>query len=299
MTSYGNNLNASVTSYDELICLYNKNLLNDYIKLMNNISENHKPLIHHLFQRYELENIKVILRTICYERSKEEASRLLFPLNKYQTISIDKLLEGKDLFDFIHRLKGTWYYDPLDNSAYRFENEGETFPLEIALDLEYYERLWEIASSLKRKDKRIAKSFIGLQLDALNILWIIRFKENYHFSPEEILNYSLINGSFISPKKRKILAYSLDQKGIINNLNGTPYKEILNGIDDPEITYALLLQYIFWLAKKNWIGSPFQIGIILDYIFFKEIEIRNLIIITEAKKIGFSIENIHRYLVNV
>ena len=124
-------------------------------------------------------------------------------------------------------------------------------------------------------------------------------KENYHFSPEEILNYSLTNGSFISPKKRKNLAYSLDQKDIINNLNRTPYKEILNGIDDPEITYAVLLQYIFWLTKKNWISNPFQIGIILDYIFFKEIEVRNLIIITEAKKIGFSTENINRYLVNV
>jgi V/A-type H+-transporting ATPase subunit C len=296
-TSYGKDLDESIHSYDELTSLYLRNLLNDYTKLIDNISIDHKPLVHHLYQRYELENIKVVLRTICYERSKKEASKLLFPLLKYQTVSIDRLLEAKDLFDFINRLKATWYFDPLDNSAYRFEKEGETFPLEIALDLRYYAGLWEIVSSLKRKDKKNARSLIGIQLDALNILWIIRFKESYHFSPEEILNYSLTYGSYISQKKRKKLAYSIDQKDIISNLDNTPYKGILNDIDDPEITYAVLLQYIFYQAKKNWIANPFQIGIILDYLFFKEIEVRNLITITEAKKIGLPTEKINRYLV--
>ncbi|MGA1865180.1 MAG: V-type ATPase subunit [bacterium] len=298
-TSYGKDLDESIHSYDELTRIYYRNLLNDYIKLIDNISINHKTLVNHLYQRYELENIKVILRTICYERSKKEAFELLFPLDKYQTVSIDRLLDSKDLLDFIDRLKDTWYYDPLDNSSYRFEKEGETFPLEIALDLRYYARLWEIVSSLKRDDQKNAKSLIGIQLDALNILWIIRFKESYRFSPEEILNYSLTNGSFITPKKRKRLAYSIDQRNIINNLNGTPYNKLLNEIDDPEIAYTVLLQYIFYQAKKNWIANPFQIGIILDYLFFKEIEVRNLITITEARKIGLSTEKMNGYLIEL
>ena len=298
-TPYGKYLDESINSYDGLTRIYHKNILNDYIKLIDNISINHKPLVHHLYQKYELENIKVVLRTICYEKSKKETFGLLFPLNKYQTVSIDRLIDAKDLLDFINRLKGTWYYDPLDNSAYRFEKEGETLPLEIALDLRYYAKLWEIVSSLKRDDKKNAKFLIGIQLDALNILWIIRFKENYHFSPEEILNYSLNNGSFISPKKRKKLAYSIDQRNIINNLNGTPYNKILRETDDPEIAYAVLLQYIFYQAKKNWIANPFQIGIILDYLFFKEIEVRNLITITEARKIGLPTEKMNGYLIEL
>jgi vacuolar-type H+-ATPase subunit C/Vma6 len=75
--------------------------------------------------------------------------------------------------------------------------------------------------------------------------------------------------------------------------------EILNGIDDSEITYAVLLQYIFYQAKKNWIANPFQIGIILDYLFFKEIGVRNLNTITEAKKIGLPTEKINMYLLEL
>jgi vacuolar-type H+-ATPase subunit C/Vma6 len=127
---------------------------------------------------------------------------------------------------------------------------------------------------------------------------MIRFKENYHFSPEEVLNYSLLYGRFITPKKRKKMAFSIDKSAIINNLDHTPYKGILDGIDDPGLYYTVLLKYMVCLAKKNWTRNPFQIGIILDYLIFKETEVKNLIIITEAKRLGFSIDTVNPYLVN-
>jgi len=297
-TSYGKKMNGSIDSYEELIRVYYSHLFHDYIKMIANVSGGHKHLVYHLYQRYELENIKVVLRSICHGRPRESTSGLLFPINKYQSIPTDTLLDSKDIHDLIHRLKGTWYFDPLNHSAYRFEQEGETFPLEAALDLRYYERLWEILSSLKQKDKRIAGSLIGAQLDALNILWMIRFKENYRFSPEEILNYSLTHGRFITPKKRKEMAFSIDKNEIVNHLDHTPYKKILKGIQDAEFVYKILLQYIFSMAKKNWAGNPFQIGVILDYLIFKEMEVRNLITITEAKRIGFASEKLNQYLVN-
>ena len=297
-TPYGEFINGSVCSTDELMRIYHERLFHDYIKVMANVSGEQRRLVHHLYQRYELENIKVILRSICHGTPRQSTSKLLFPFNRYQSISPDTLLDSRDLFDLIQRLKGTWYYDPLDHSAYRFEQEGETFPLEVALDLRYFERLWEIVSSLKRRDRRIAGSLIGAQLDALNILWMIRFKENYHFSPEEILNYSLSHGRFITSKKRKQMAFSIDKSEMINHLDHTPYKKILRGVRDPELAYTILLQYIYFLAKKNWVEIPFQIGVILDYIIFKEMEVRNLIAITEAKRIGFSSEKLSQYLVN-
>jgi len=298
-TPYTEGLINTPHTYTELSVVYYKNLFSDYNKLINNSSGIHRLLIHHLYRRYELENIKVILRMICYEMMKKQAHTLLFPFDRYQGISVDELLESKDFFDFIKRLKGTWYFDPLDNSAYRFEKERETFPLEMALDLRYYEILWKIVSSLKGRDKRMALSLIGAKLDMINILWIIRFKENYQFLPEEILNYSLTSGIFIDQKKRKSLAYSIDRKSIVENLKNTPYEGIIKGIEDLDAAHSCLLKYIIHLAKKNWTGSPFQIGVLLDYLLFKEIEVRNLVIITEAKKINSSMQNIKAYLVNV
>ena len=297
-TPYGKDMDQSIDSYEALSLSYSKNLLNQYTKLMNHASGNPRLLIYHLYQRYEMENLKLALRAVCYDMPKEKAFRLLLPLTRYQTIFPDRLIEANCLSDLIQQLKGTWYFDPLDNAAYRFENDGETFPLEMALDLQYYERLWKIASSLRRHDRKIAKDLIGIRLDELNILWICRFKESYHFSPEEILNYSLINGSFINQKRRKGLAYSIDQKDIVDRLKDTPYYGILNDISDPEVADSVLLGYLLRLAKRNWSSSPFQIGTILDYLIFKEIEVRDLRIITEGKNMSFPVESIKRHLVN-
>jgi len=297
-TSYHKDIGDGISSYDELIEIIYRKLFEDYIKLIDSLSARIRQLILHLYQRYELENLKVILRSICYSRQTKPIKKLLFPLIKYHTFFEDDLLRSKDIIELVLKLKGTWYYEPLDNSLYRFESEGETFPLEMALDLTYYKQLWENVSSLSRKDQKIAKAILGTQMDALNILWIIRFKERYHFSPEEILNYSLANGTHISKKVRKQLAYSIDQRDIVSHLEGTPYGKILQGTDDPEISYVRLLQYTLFLVQKNWHRCPFQIGTILDYIFFKEMEIKDLITITEGKRIGISEKNINIYMVH-
>jgi len=297
-TSYGTRIDEHLSSFDDLISLYHTNLFEIYVKLIDSISGNIRRLVHHFYQRYELENLKVILRTICYNLQAESAQKLLLPVTKYATFSANELLAAKNITELIERLKGSWYYEPLENSLYRFENEGETFPLEMALDLSYYKHLWEIISSLVRKDKKIAKTLLGVHLDALNIVWIIRFKESYRFSPEEILNYTLANGRHISKKVRKRLAYSISVNDIIENLEGTPYKYFLQGMNDPEIGYIKLLKYILKLVKSNWSRYPFQIGTILDYIIFIEMELRDLITITEGIRIGISKENIIRYVVN-
>ncbi|MGA1842101.1 MAG: V-type ATPase subunit [bacterium] len=297
-TPYCKNIDKGISSYDELIEIYYKNILGEYIKVIDSISINIKRLICQLYQRYELENLKVILRAICYCRQSDKIKRLFFPLIKYTSFSTSDLIASKNLSEIINKLKGTWYYEPLINSFYRFESEGESFPLEMALDLTYYNHLWDIVSSLSRQDQKIAKNILGLQLDALNIIWIIRFKERFLFSPEEILNYSLINGKYISKNIRKKMAYSVNQKDIISNLEGTPYKEILKGIDDPEIGYIKLLQYILILVRRNWNRYPFQIGTILGYIFLKETEIKDLITITEGKRIGIHEKNINPFMVH-
>ncbi|MBN2372671.1 V-type ATPase subunit [bacterium] len=297
-TAYSKYLEKDVDSYDELIGIYYISLFKDYIKLIDSLSGKIKDLVYYFYRRYELENLKIIIRMVCYNRQSEKIKPLLFPLMKYQSFLIDELIDSKDLTDLIQRLKGTWYFEPLENAFYRFEKEGDIFPLEMALDLTYYKRLWEIVSLLARKDKKITMSLLGIWLDIVNILWIMRFKENYHFSPEEILNYSLGDGRFISKKIRNKLAYSIDRSDIIANLEGTPYKAVLDGTDDFEKGRVRLLQYALSLAKKNWHGFPFQIGIIFDYILFKDMEVKDLITLTEAKRTGFSPEKAKKYLVN-
>jgi len=315
-TSYGAAFSLFPASYDGLIKVYYYDLFDCYRKVIRAISGsgNRKRLVRHLYQKYELENLKTILRIVGQERPREKMEEILLPTGNQPFVSDDgilvsdhthgrsfseeALLHAKSMEEILSQLKKTCYYRPLKNALYRFEEEKETFPLEMALDLSYYNQLWKITSSLSRGEQKIVRSILGIQMDILNIIWIFRFKEVYHFSPEEILNYGLMEGCHISPELRKKLAYSVDRKDVVTNLAGTPYKSLLADIKDSEASSVQLWRYLLTIIKKNWQGFPFHIGTVLDYILFKEVEVNTLISITEAKRLNFSREMMADYLIN-
>ena len=300
-TSFGLKWKNCPSSFDGLLQLYYEDLVSCYDKAIGMLSGNNRNLIQHLYQKFELENLKVILRILNNEKCNNnlpESLPYLYSLKpQIASFSIDDVLEAKNINEVINCLQGTWYYEPLKHSLHRYTLEKETFPLEMALELFYYKRLWQQILCLSYQDRKIAKKIFGVQYDILNITRIFRFKKLYHFSPEEIFNYSLMHGAYLSAHIRLKLAYSIDYEDIVNNLTGTPYKELLAYSDDPETWYTKLLSYELSLAKKNWQRNPFQIGTILDYLIFKESEIKDLISITEAQRLGLSYEAIKDYLI--
>ena len=299
-TSYGLKWKNYPDTFDGLIQMYYEDLFSSYDTIIKMLSGPKEKLVRHLYQKYELENLKAVLRLVCNNQSNkkliQKTTYLLPHKKKASSFSFQALLEAKDMTEFTNLLSGTWYFEPLKNSLYRFAAEKETFPLEISLDLSYYNRLWRYIQSLSCQDRKIAQRILGVQFDILNIFWIFRFKKMYHFSPEEILNYSLMHGIHLSASIRLKLAYSSDYNDMIHNLTGTPYKKLLGYGNDPEIDYTKLVCYKLSLAKRNWQRCPFQIGTVLDYLLFKETEIKDLISITEANRLCLSYERIKDYL---
>ncbi|MEW6380322.1 MAG: V-type ATPase subunit [bacterium] len=298
-TAYGPLLGQVAASYDGLIQLFYQDLFDCYAKVIRSLPGNRRRLIQHLYQKYELENLKAIVRTICQGKSKDGVEQLLVPIVEPQSFSPEALLHSRSMEEVLIQLRRTCYYRPLKNALYRFEEEKETFPLEMALDLSYYNQLWKIIASLSRGERKIVRSILGIQMDILNITWIFRFKDIYHFSPEEILNYGLTQGCHISPELRKKLAFSVDRKDVITNLAMTPYKVLLDNPDirDAETCSILLWRYLRAEAGRNWLGFPFHIGVVLAYVLFKEIEVRDLISITEAKRLNLSREMLIDHLI--
>ncbi|MCL6584079.1 MAG: V-type ATPase subunit [bacterium] len=285
-TSYGPLLGKVEASFDGLIQMFYQELFDCYHKVINSLSGNRRRLIQHLYQKYELENLKAIVRTICQGKPKKELERVLLPIEETVSFSQQALLQSNSLEEVLIQLRRTCYHSSLRSALYRFEEERDSFPLEMALDLSYYNQLWKIISTLSRREQKIVRSILGVQMDILNITWTFRFKEVYHFSPEEILNYGLMQGCHISPERRKKLAFSVDRKDVVSNLALTPYQTLLANLEDIEACSTQLHSYLLNLARKNWQGVPFHLGTVLDYVFFKEMEVKNLISLTEAKRMN-------------
>jgi V/A-type H+-transporting ATPase subunit C len=270
----------------------------DYDKTIQAVTGESQKFFILLYQKYELINLKTILRGICSHVAPEHVAALLLPTERHTLFSKEKLLALHTVQEVVEQLRKTFFEYPLNQSLHRFEKENEFFPIEMALDLHYYHTLWEEILKLPKEELEIVKKLMGLVTDVLNVSWIIRFKEQYRFSPEEILNYTIQHGYTFTFRDRWNLARLQDAKEILAYLKNTQFSKAITGDESLNTLHVVLTRYVVTQLRKYFIGYPFQIGVILGYVLLKEFEMTDLITIAEAKKYGFSLEQGQKYIVN-
>lgn len=288
----------SEASLPELTTILYKSLFTDYEKTIHALTGETQKFFILLYQKYELINLKTILRGICAEVAPDQIAPLLLPTERYTLFAKEKLLAFRNVHDVVEHLQGTFFEYPLNRALHRFEKEKEFFSLEMALDLHYYRTLWDNITKLPKEEEKIVKQLLGMFIDVLNISWIIRFKEQYHFSPEEILNYTIHHGYAFTLKERRLLAESREAGEVLANLKTTQYGKAISGDEPLNTLHIVLIRYVVTRVRKYFSGQPFQLGVILGYLFLKEFEISDLITIAEAKKYEFSLEQSKEYVIN-
>jgi len=275
-----------------------QDLFLDYHKTIRSVDKGARDFLILCYQKYELLNLKMILRGIISHVPADNIAVLLLPTERYTLFSKDALLNCQDVHAVIDHLQGTFFQYPLNLALRRFDEEQEFFPLEMALDLHYYNSLWDKLGELSDADKTIVKEIIGILLDILNITWIIRFKEHYHFSPEEILNYTIQHGQSFRLKERRSFSEAHETSDILELLKTTPYGKALPNNVQLNTLHVTLSRYFIGRLQKFFSGDPFQMGIIIGYLLLKEFEISDMLTIAEAKRYGFSLEQSRHYVIH-
>ncbi len=289
---------ASELSLPSFAGILYRNLFTDYHKTIRSVDKGARDFLILCYHKYELSNLKMILRGIISHVPAEQISALLLPTERYTLFSKDALLGCQDVHAVIDHLQGTFFQYPLNLALRRFDEEQEFFPLEMALDLHYYHSLWEKLASMPDSDQAIVKEIVGILLDILNITWIIRFKEHYHFSPEEILNYTIQHGHSFRLKERRSLSEARETNDIVEFLKTTPYGKALAGDVQLSTLHVMLSRYFIGRLQKFFSGDPFQIGIIIGYLLLKEFEVSDMLTIAEAKRYGFSLDQSRHYVIH-
>ncbi len=276
-----------------------RSLFQDYEKTIRALDRSLQPFFILFYQKYELTNLKTILRGIFSRAAPEDVQVLLLPSGRYTLFSKDALLSFRNVQDVITHLQGSFFEYPLNRALHRVEEEQEIFPLEMALDLHYYHTLWDAMKQLPSAEQKIIRKLLGIWLDILNLSWIARFKEEYHFSPEEILNYTIHHGANFKLKDRRQLSEAKNADAILEFLQTTVYGKGLPKQLELSTLHILLSRYLIAQLRTYFSGNPFQVGVILGYLWLKEFEIFDIISIAEAKKYGLSLEESQQYVIHM
>jgi V/A-type H+-transporting ATPase subunit C len=268
------------------------NLAQAFLKVRRGLKKRESRFLEHLVHRLEAENLKVVLRALHQGLEPLQAGGRLLPLGTLSPLNCQDLLRQGSIPRLVDALAHTIWGPPLSRGLSRFVKENDLFPLEMSLDLFVYATLWQGLAGLSRSDRRIAGEILGTLVDITNITWAGRFRDLYVFPAEETYQYLIEAGSFSSAAARRDLAFASNTGEMILRLPRPTYVELLQGASDRAEVEARLRQH--WLAtlENRLAQPPFQIGLPVTYLFFKELEVDNLITLFNGMALNLPAERV-------
>jgi len=264
-----------------------------------------RPLVKQLYRYFEVGNLKAILRSIATVSSWnaemalwDRVREVLFPLGSSSVLPVQAMMESGSIGSAVDLLRGTPYEDVLSFAMKRYSAEQNLFPLEVALDLSYWRRLWAEAGKLTGQDHEQGVKIIGSLLDMNNLMWAFRYKVYHKLSEEELINYTLPFGHRVRDEDLRAIAAGADIAAIVSRIypSITDVNTLLErpqaGLPKLEI---LLKRQLMKQCMSAFLGSPFHIGIPLAFLVLSDLEIQDLVVLIEAKS-SYSSEEEYRPL---
>lgn len=234
--------------------------------------------------RHEIENLKILIRGVHAQAAWERIAPYIVPLAELATIDPRELARATDLPDLVARLAGSRYGVAANSAQHRLESAGP-FALEVALELDHYERLWAATATLRPGDANLARQLLGVLYDILNLGWVAHYRDVWTLSPEEILNYTLRQGRWVTLDIRRRLAEDR-AGGWQHALAATPYAELAAAVEAHGFDAATAAFWRFFgqQIQNTLSGYPFHIAVPLGVLMMQEIEIRDLRVLLAAKR---------------
>lgn len=309
-TAYGpylDSLKDKEINPKRVISQIKRKLADAFYSVVQMAPENSRPLVKQLYRYYETGNLKALLRalvtvpswntteTTLWDRVRD----VLFPMGSAAVLPAQAMVESGSVATAVDLLRGTAYEETLSFAMRRYSAEQNLFPLEVALDLGYWRRLWAETKKLSGQDREQGTKIIGAFMDMNNLMWAIRYRMYHKLSEEEIINYTLPFGYRVQDTDIRAIAAGADIASIVTRIY-PDITDVSTLLENPQTGLPRLEhQFKRQLMKQclaAFVGNPFHIGIPLAFLIMSDFEVQDLIVLIEAKSSGIPDEEYRPFL---
>jgi len=249
-----------------------------------------------LRQKLEIEQLKTALR-IWHRRLPVAWEDYIDKTGSGSTLDFGKLVDAENIEEFILLLDDSPYKRALMSGREQFKREGKLFFLEVALDMDYYDRIAAAISRLSPADRRVASRIIGVEIDIENINLLLRFRKYYSRNMSEMLDWFIPGGLRLNKDHVRSSYTSNGITQVVNSLSLGPYSRIKGIFEE---NFFLIESFLYGLLAKEVKGAlsgfPFTIGTAMAYLVSSRRQAGLLVSILYAKAYGHSKENIMQSL---
>lgn len=282
------------------------NIVRAYRKVLSFLDPSARDLLSTLLGRWDVFNVKTILRGAHNHVSLDEVKASLMPAGFISSAEFEALARFDDVRAIIDTMVmwGLTYAAPLRQAYPEYSKENDLALLELALDRQYSE--WAAGRLVgEATDVEVARRVLGLQVDTANLVMVFRLlKADVESARAE--RYFLEGGRAIRKDLYLELARLSDVDEVLDRLKASPYADALDSaavayLEDQSITVfeRALEEQMMRRALLSGIRDPHGVGVAIAYLYGKQNEITNLRIIVKGKAVGMPADRVRKELILV
>jgi V/A-type H+/Na+-transporting ATPase subunit C len=292
-TPYKEDIADSSTRYGGIQCVeyaLRRNYTRTFRKIMRIVKgEPAETYIRIFLDRWDVQNVKTILRGKSFHIPQDEVFECLVPAGDLDDVTLGEMIKQPDVKAVIDLL-ATWrvpYAKPLTRHFKEYADERNLIVLENALDRFYYQKGLEAVQG-DDYDERLVRDMLTTEIDVINVKTVLRLIRD-KIAPADAGKYLIDGGRRL---RRGFLMSMLDAKTLeaaVDLLKGTRYEflaevpeEFFKGEKVSEFEKQLD-RYLIARGLKAVNGDPLSIAVAVGYYWAKYIEITNLRIIARCK----------------
>jgi len=273
-----------------------------YINIIKSSPERSEDFLRLHITRFEVENIKTLIKAVMTRLSREQKlSKIYLSAEGFlkKRAVFEEAAEATDVKEVVTAFDKTQYGATLKMGLDSYEENGATACLDVLLDKQYYEKLYDAYQALPTKDKAHAYFYASTEIDSYVLLTLLRAKnlkydvnwlrlavptQKYKL-PEETVEAMVTADNFDSALKiaqqtyyGRFFSKSQTSEETVANAENTFKKALLNH------------------AKEGRLTELFNIGAALAFMTQKGAEVNNLIVASLGVEAALTPEEIQRQM---
>lgn len=279
-----------------------QNLAQTYSDVISFSGGHLRELIATYLHRWDIYNLKTVLRGKLTSTPIDEISEILIPAGSLKGEFFNQLIQTsswEELIELLRQQKVIYVDEELLRTAI---SSGKLAALEDNLDKDYYELLLHSIKKTAMSEKRFS-DFVRREIDIVNLKTLVKLKSEGS-SGEALSQYFVRGGRELKIDRLTKMAASEGMKDVLEELRQTTYAEYIRAeIDqydkDGDVSSLLraLDRALLEVAEKFSHVYPLSVLPILDYLLRKKTEVDNIRIIARGKESNIDIEKIRELLV--
>ena len=270
-------------------------LIDELTGWMKQLEPPGSDLLAWIVARFQIENIKVLLRGLLRHTALTLVEPHLLSLPRPFCLDFQKLAAATSPEVFVETLPAGPLRRVISRALQRQREPYRPFFLEAGLDSEYFAELISRTRKLAPEDQNLVRPILCQEIDTFHLLLSARGRFLYGLPPESLLEFH-VPGARISAERFHSMLTAPDLAAVcglalglvIDSLPAVQQEQTAADSVIASALEALAIRRFWHLSQRAFRRSHIGLAAVFGYVGVRQIEVANLITLSEALGEGLS-----------